>query len=444
MQAEITHSAADFEALVQFLYLAPVGLIQITRTGEIVMINPVSAQLLLPLAPQGDLSNLFTALGRVAPDLKYQVDHFDRPHGMICEALRFPVGPSGKRRAEVQVLSITMLKLDAERLMIVLSDVTEQVRRERLLKQNEAWLNAILVGIADYAILTLDRDGRVDDWNPSIGRVTGFGREAVVDKSFALFCPEEGTTPDRLDDLLREADENGWSLDEGWRVRADGTRFWGSSLISPLAHRRQDPPERGESQADDEPSGYCLVIRDISDKREANEDLRRSMFCDHLTGLANRRAFFEAAELEWARAKRSPRSLSLLLFDADHLLPVNDNFGHTAGDALLRHVAKVCGATFREVDMVARVGGDEFAVLLPSTGAASALSAAERLRRAIEARPVMVDERAVHLTVSGGVACTEDGSMSFERLMTRADAALSDAKAAGGNRIVCAGSLTDG
>ena len=427
--------ADEYEALIQFLYLSPVGLAQTSIDGEIAMINPVSAQLLMPLSRDGNLANLFTALEGVAPDLRHLTAQFASPHGMVCDALRIQLNAGVRGKSDPQMLSLSLLKLDATRLMAVLSDVTLQVRRERQLKHSEAWFNAILSGVTDYALVSLDGRGRIDDWNTSIGRVTGFDRGAVLGQPYSIFYPVDATTPDRVLDRLREADDNGWSLDDGWRMKADGSRFWGSAMISPL----RDRPNSGAvalPSVDDEPA-YCMIIRDITDKREASETHRRATTCDHLTGIANRRAFFEAAETELERWQRWPRKLSLVMFDADHFKRVNDTHGHPAGDAVLRHLAVLLSATFRQVDVVARVGGEEFAVLLPSTDAEGAAAVAERLRLAVESQAVEVDGVPIRCTISAGVATMHADVADLDALMKRADQALYAAKAAGRNRIEC-------
>jgi diguanylate cyclase (GGDEF)-like protein/PAS domain S-box-containing protein len=426
----------EYEALIQFMYMAPVGLVQTSMDGEIAMINPISAQLLMPLSRDGDLSNLFVALEGVAPELRTLTASFAPSHGMVCDGLHIPITAGVRGQSDPRMLSISLLKLDAARLMAVLSDVTQQVRRERLLRQNEAWLNAIFTGVTDYALVSLDARGCIDDWNPSIGRVTGFAREAALGQPYSIFYPDDAITPDRLLDRLRDADANGWSLDDGWRLRADGSRFWGSALIVPLREREEPPvPAPADRSGDGDEPAYCLVLRDITDKREACEQQRKANDCDHLTGIANRRAFFEAAELELMRSKQSPRPLSMILFDADHFKLINDRHGHHAGDALLRHLAALLTANFRQVDVVARVGGEEFAVLLPSTGLDGAMLVANRLRQAVEAQTVEVDGVKIHCTVSGGVATMEAGLSGLDALMKRADQALYVAKAAGRNRI---------
>jgi len=433
----MSNIAEEYEALIQFLYLSPVGLAQTSLDGEISMINPVSAQLLMPLSRDGNLTNLFTALEGVAPELRQLTAQFSPAHGMVCDALRIQLNAGVRGKSDPQMLSLNLLKLDETRLMAVLSDVTLQVKRERQLKHSEAWFNAILSGVTDYAMVSLDSRGCIDDWNTSIGRVTGFDREAVLGQPYSIFYPHDATTPDRVLDRLREADESGWSLDDGWRLKADGTRFWGSAMISPVRDRPNSDAVAQLSAGNQDEPAYCMIVRDITDKREASETHRLATTCDHLTGIANRRAFFEAAAIELDRWQRWPRKLSLVLFDADHFKRVNDTHGHPAGDAVLSHLATLLTATFRQVDVVARVGGEEFAVLLPSTDAEGAAAVAERLRQAVESQPVEVDGVPIRCTISGGVATMDADLGDLDALMKRADQALYAAKAAGRNRIEC-------
>jgi diguanylate cyclase (GGDEF)-like protein/PAS domain S-box-containing protein len=424
--------AAEHEALMQFLYLSPVGLVQTGIDGEIVMINPVSAQLLMPLSRDGTLTNLFTALEDVAPELRHLCAGFERPSGMVCDGLHIHLnsGAPGKRMRVPHVLSLSLLKLDGSRLMAVLSDVSEQVRRERQLRQSDAWLNALLTSISDYALVGLDQEGRISCWNETIGRVTGFS-PAVVGQPYSVFYPADSSTPERLHDRLREADANGWSLEEGPRLRFDGSQFWGSAMISPL-------PDREPDALDGADTAYCLVLRDISDKRDAIDKRRKSVFSDDLTGVANRRAFFEAAELELTRNRRSSRPTALILFDADHFKRINDNHGHPAGDCVLRQLGVALSSTFRQVDVVARVGGEEFAVLLPSSTLAGAAAVAERLRELVAGQPAMCDGVPIACTVSAGIAAIEEGeTIDLDTLMKRADQALYAAKAKGRNRVEC-------
>ena len=430
--------AQEYEALLQFLYIAPVGLVQSSLDGEIGMINPLSAQLLMPLSGDGNLTNLFTALQTVAPDLRNKVESFTEQQGMVCDGIRIPLITGTPGKLKPGMLSLSLLKLDEERLMAVINDITQQVARERLMKQNEAWLNAVMMGVTDYALVRLDKCGCIADWNTSIGRITGFDA-SVVGQPFSVFYPAGGTTPERVGDRLREADESGWSLDEGWRIKADGSRFWGSAMITPL-----DPPVEtlcdhdqhfGDAQQDLHNVAYGLVLRDITDKREASEKQRKAIDCDHLTGIGNRRMFFEAAALEFTRGKSVSRKLSLVMFDVDHFKDVNDRYGHPVGDLVLRDFADLLASAFREVDVVARVGGEEFAVLMPSTNTETATAAAERLRAKVAAHVFETAGSEIRYTVSGGIATVDSDSTDLDMLMKHADAALYSAKAAGRNRL---------
>lgn len=424
---DVEQLRAEHEALIQFLYLAPVGLVQADIDGAIVMMNPISAQLLMPLSRDGSLDNLFTALEGVAPELRHLCAAYTRPSGKICDGLHVHLNAGGAKKIP-QILAITLLKLDARRIMAVIDDVTLQVRRERQLRQNDAWLNAILTGIADYALVGLDAHGAIADWNPSIGRVTGFGQEAVG-QPYSIFYPLDAMTPERLLDRLRDAERDGWSLDEGKRLRADGSGFWGSLLIAPLPERA--PPCGLEADG----PAYCLILRDITDKREASERRRREAFGDYLTGLANRRAFFEAAEQELSRSLTVPRPTAVIAIDADHFKAINDRYGHPGGDAVLQHLAAILGETFREVDVAARIGGEEFAVLLPSTDLPRAAVVAERLRSAVASHTVHFNGERIQYTVSLGVASLDDGAGGVDLLLERADQALYAAKRLGRNRV---------
>jgi len=151
---------------------------------------------------------------------------------------------------------------------------------------------------------------------------------------------------------------------------------------------------------------------------------------DPLTGLGNRRRFQERLALECARAARYGESLALLLADLDGLKQVNDREGHRAGDALLRQVADVIASGLRQVDLGARWGGDEFAVLAPRAEASEAIALAERIRADVEQR--------TPASVSIGVAATGGAALDPEALLRAADIGLYAAKQAGRNRVCVA------
>jgi diguanylate cyclase (GGDEF)-like protein len=172
-------------------------------------------------------------------------------------------------------------------------------------------------------------------------------------------------------------------------------------------------------------------------QRQALQDrLEHLARTDSLTDLPNRRHFMEAAAQELARAARFGGTLTVLMLDLDHFKRVNDTYGHKTGDAVLQRLAEVCRAALREIDLPARLGGEEFAVLLPNTDHAAALDVAERLRQAVAAMEIPTERSpAPQITVSIGVAELDPSMPGIDALLNRADRALYRAKREGRNRV---------
>jgi diguanylate cyclase (GGDEF)-like protein len=187
-----------------------------------------------------------------------------------------------------------------------------------------------------------------------------------------------------------------------------------------------------------------LVRERTQQLEEANRKLAQISYLDALTGVANRRSFEEELTMEWRRATRTGSRLSLLMIDLDGFKPYNDALGHQAGDAGLRDVARVIDeAVKRAGDIVARYGGDEFAVLLPDTEGVGAAALGERIRATIEERGIRDPVTQRGITVSIGVATmtgAEDGEASS--LVRAADSALYQAKRKGRNLVQVAEAAT--
>ena len=285
--------------------------------------------------------------------------------------------------------------------------------------------------MADHGLATLDAQGLCRDWNASLGRVTGFDADSLVGRSPALLAVDAAAAERRLAERLLLADATGWSHDEGWLARPDGSRYWGSSLITPL--RTHDLPEPG-------PRCYSLIVRDISHLREARSALRASVSSDPLTGLSNRRAFHESGELELARSLRAPRALAVLRIDIEDFVALHAEHGHPAGDALLRHLAAGLGATLRSSDLIARTGGQAFMALLCGADAAQALGVAERLCRHVAGQVLEVDGVPIRYRISAGVAALEPGDAGLsglDELVLRAECALDAARQRPGLAVGC-------
>lgn len=167
-----------------------------------------------------------------------------------------------------------------------------------------------------------------------------------------------------------------------------------------------------------------------------HEEIYRLMTMDALTQTHNRRYFNEALEREYNRSLRYRRALSLILFDVDRFKDINDTYGHVAGDSVLRQLALVVKPRLRQQDCLARVGGEEFAVLLPEVENAGARVAAEKVRTVVEAARFLVDSKEFGCTVSVGVVTFDARVTSPQMLYEIADKNLYAAKNAGRNRVV--------
>lgn len=159
---------------------------------------------------------------------------------------------------------------------------------------------------------------------------------------------------------------------------------------------------------------------------------------DELTGLANRRFFIWQAKRQMAQSSRSDQPLSLLMLDIDHFKNVNDTYGHEAGDNALKKVSAILQSTLREGDQCGRMGGEEFAVLLPQTSAESAGNVAERIRILIENLSILTSSGSCSVTVSVGVATRSDQTKDIDSLIRKADEAMYQAKREGRNKVYMA------
>ncbi|MEW5727355.1 MAG: sensor domain-containing diguanylate cyclase [Pseudomonadota bacterium] len=185
---------------------------------------------------------------------------------------------------------------------------------------------------------------------------------------------------------------------------------------------------------DDEgrPVGILGVITDITERKALERELRRLATTDPLTGAANRRQFMHSAATELERALRYGHDLSVIMLDIDHFKRINDTHGHAVGDEALKALVATIQAALREMDVLGRLGGEEFSVLLPETGLPGAVEVAERLRAAIAAiRLPVPGDGLLSFTSSLGVAARDGHGRDIEELLARADQALYRAKQGG-------------
>ncbi len=416
----IPDPATALEELTQFVYLAPVGIIRFAADGAINMINPMAAQLLMPLTPGGDLANAYVALAPVAPDLRSLIAVFTDDAGAVLTHHRCEVD-SGK--APPTVISLTVNRVAATVYMAIVEDVTQLVEQERLIFEDQQRFQAIFNNIRDYAIFTLDLSGRLDDWNRSLDRFGGWTASDVEGQYLGLLFDNGGA--EKVAGLLQEARRAGSTETEGWLKRNDGSRQWANTVITAL------PDPHGEV------GGFVVVARDMSERKRMEDELRRLATTDPLTGAYNRRWGQERLSAALAKRARDGGPVSVLMLDIDHFKSINDRFGHEAGDEALRSFVAACGDVLRPTDALVRWGGEEFLALLPRVTGDGVAEIAERIRARVAAIGADAPaEGRVRFTVSIGLAEANGGDA--DDLVRRADKALYEAKAGGRNRVVAA------
>jgi diguanylate cyclase (GGDEF)-like protein/PAS domain S-box-containing protein len=282
-----------------------------------------------------------------------------------------------------------------------------------------------VIDAAQAVVLVIDGDGRILRANAFAATVAGLTASELVgrDPLDAFFAPEARTAARALLQLARSQPS-------------------GDAGTMPLVTAAGEPREFAWFHsrlpgAGAEGSLVLLVGRDMTERERLFREVQRLSTTDPLTGLSNRRHFGAAAQLEVLRARRYGRPLAAVMVDLDHFKRVNDTHGHAAGDRVLVEVSGICLGLARKTDLKARLGGEEFCLLLPETTAESARVLAERLRTDIESLPFDAEGRPFRVTASVGIAGYAPGE-ELEELLGRADRALYEAKESGRNRVVLA------
>lgn len=183
---------------------------------------------------------------------------------------------------------------------------------------------------------------------------------------------------------------------------------------------------------------FFVTFSDISERKEMELALEKAATTDYLTGLLNRRAFIDRADLERQRANRNKHAICILMIDIDHFKAINDTYGHDIGDDALKELVGLVGHNLRVTDAFGRLGGEEFALMLPETDLDGALILAERIRERVEENDmVLADGSVLKMKISGGLALWND-DLEYDEVMKLADECLYKAKQTGRNKIVVA------
>ncbi|MFQ5813869.1 MAG: GAF domain-containing protein, partial [Anaerolineae bacterium] len=293
-------------------------------------------------------------------------------------------------------------------------DIRERVRREREIEERRLYLEGVL-GAAPDAIVTLDAHHRVVEWNAGAERLFGYSQEEVIGQNIDDLI----TGPDVLEEAVgftqRVMGGGEVPPTETVRYRKDGSPVDVIVAGSPI-------------MVGDELIGTVVVYTDITVRVRMEETLRALALLDELTSLYNRRGFFTLAEQQLKMADRTETKMLLLFADFDDLKWINDTLGHHEGDRALIEVANVLAETFRESDIIGRIGGDEFVVLAIETDGSPAEVLTARLQENLEARNARGDLR-YRLSLSVGIAHYDPGHpCSIDELLAQADRSMYEKK----------------
>jgi len=333
----------------------------------------------------------------------------------IQEALNS--GETQQATLSVGMVSIDLLFLPlpaSHQVSVIGIDVTS--RRQSAEKTE---LNARVFESAREGILIMDPDLRVIDVNPAYSQITGYQPGEVLGET-ATFHAEEEENPEFMASIGQSLLAKGSWQGEIWGKRRDGSRY---ALLLSLTEVRAE---------DNMLSQYIAVLTDVTRQKEAEEQLFQMAHYDLLTGLSNRRLFDDRLSQAMSSADRSGEIIGLMLIDLDGFKLVNDHLGHRSGDELLRIVADRIVACVRDSDTVARMGGDEFLLLLRHLDHLDSVDQVAEHILAHIAEPVTLEDQEFFLTASIGISDYQRGQSS-EQLLRLLDSAMYAAKANGKN-----------
>ena len=293
-------------------------------------------------------------------------------------------------------------------------------------QEDEARLREITVTMSD-GLLVADKSGNITFANPEACLLLGYSENELLgaDMHDLLHVHVDGNLRDRDGCNMLRVAQTGKTyrgVEETFRCK-NGQLLPISVSVSAILREQ-------------EAAGIVVAFHDITERKKLQLELERRAQIDALTGLNNRRHFYELAEMELARSRRYDKPLAIMMLDVDHFKNINDTYGHHVGDTVLQKLSAVCLQAMREIDIVGRLGGEEFSILLPEATAAQALEAAERLREAVAAMVVPLEQGgSLSFTASIGVTGLVATDNDVAAMLKRADEAMYAAKKSGRNRV---------
>lgn len=322
----------------------------------------------------------------------------------------------------VEVNSLPMMVADRKHVFCLCRDVTERCEANKVLLAREQEFRSLAENAPD-AIVRYDRQHCRLYVNPALERLLGQDKAALLGKPFENRAPVDMTA---YQDALERAFQTGIQQETELQYPLpNGTTGW--------FHTRFEP----EFAEDGTVKSVLGIIRDITELVEQRELAQRLAFTDTLTGLPNRALFEKRFKEAAAEAKRTGCPFALLMLDIDHFKDVNDSLGHNCGDELLRQVTSRLCHCVGECDTIARMGGDEFAILLPRIHATEKATEAAGLILDTLAQPFFIESQELFISGSIGIAFFPHDSANLDELFTYADTAMYSAKHKGRNNFQC-------
>lgn len=298
-------------------------------------------------------------------------------------------------------------------------DITERKRVEEVLLRLAA-----IVDSSDDAIVGKTLDGIIVSWNSGAEHIYGYTAEEVLGHPVSLLVPPDSDGKDETNLILGR-------IRQGERIasyetvhrRKDGSLIDISLTISPVRNYT------GKI------IGVSSISRDITEQKKMEETIRRQAYHDPLTGLPNRMLFFDRLTLEMAESNRNRKKIAVIFMDLDHFKKINDTLGHMVGDKLLKEAANRLRASVRESDTVARIGGDEFSILLADiVQPDDAVVISNKILASFKV-PYIINEHELHISTSIGISIYPQDGKQIDDLMKNADIAMYLAKEKGRNNF---------
>lgn len=302
----------------------------------------------------------------------------------------------------------------------VLIDISDRKKIETKLSESEQLFKIVAETAPFSLVMTRITDHRIIYANQRAFQIFGM-TENMLGKAFATDFYAHPT--ERLN-LVEKVLDNGFVRDVEIRFkRSDGELFWGLISATLIEYQNENI--------------ILVAVNNITQRKILEEKLRFLATIDGLTGIFNRRHFMELASQKFATMKKDiDTNLTVLMIDIDFFKRINDNYGHDIGDVAIKTMAQTTSKILREGDILGRLGGEEFAVILPNTTHKQALDFSEKIRYSVEALNIPIDEnRQLKFTISIGVSCSTEHDLSVEQIISRADKALYFSKNNGRNQV---------